>query len=294
MDAINIISYNSVMSEPLDRLSALFERFRVRASLFHSGKLCELVRFEAEPGRGFLHVLRAGQLELSHPGERARIRITEPSLIFYPRAKAHVFHESPAEGLDLVCATIAFAGGDTHPVARALPALVRLPLQQVPELSATLALLFAESEPGRCGQRLLLDRLFEVLLLQLLRHLLNHPDEAGLPAGMLAGLTEPRLARVLTMLHEAPEQDWRLERMATIAGMSRTAFINTFRSHLAQTPADYLTTLRVQLAQQQLLAGEPIKRVSDALGYSSASAFTRAFTGVIGQAPRHWLQQQGR
>ncbi|AVP97062.1 AraC family transcriptional regulator [Ahniella affigens] len=280
------------MSEPIDRLSALFERFRVRASLFHSGKLCDLVRFDAEPGRGFLHVLRAGELELSHPGERGRVRVNEPSLIFYPRAKAHVFHEAPAEGLDLVCATIAFAGGDTHPVARALPPCVVLPLRYVPDLSATLALLFAESEPGRCGQRLLLDRLFEVLLLQLLRHLLNHPDEAGLPPGMLAGLSEPRLARVLTALHEAPEQAWSLARMAAMAGMSRTAFINTFRDHLAQTPVDYLAALRVQLAQQRLLAGEPVKRIADDLGYSSASAFTRAFTSTTGHAPRHWLQQQ--
>lgn len=280
------------MSQPLDRLSALFERFRVRASLFHSGRLCELVRFDAQPGRGFLHVLRAGSLQLSHPGERARIQIAEPSLIFYPRAKAHVFHEAPVDGLDLVCATLAFAGGDAHPVARALPACLVLPLQQVPDLRATLDLLFAESQPGRCGQRLLLDRLFEVLLLQLIRHLLNTDHGASLPKGMLAGLAEPRLAKVLTALHEQPEQAWNLERMAGVAGMSRTAFVNIFREHLAQTPADYLAHLRIQLAQQRLLSDQPIKLVADALGYSSASALTRAFTAVVGCSPKHWLQQQ--
>ena len=43
---------------PIDRLSALLERFRVRAHLFHNGPLCGTTTFAAEPGRGFLHMLR--------------------------------------------------------------------------------------------------------------------------------------------------------------------------------------------------------------------------------------------
>ncbi|MCB1570965.1 MAG: AraC family transcriptional regulator, partial [Xanthomonadales bacterium] len=48
----------------------------------------------------------------------------------------------------------------------------------------------------------LADRLFEVLVLQLLRWLLDHAEEAGLQDGLLAGLSHPRLARVLTAIHE--------------------------------------------------------------------------------------------
>ena len=42
---------------PIDRLSSLLERFRVRAHLFHAGPLCGVTHFAARPGRGFLHVL---------------------------------------------------------------------------------------------------------------------------------------------------------------------------------------------------------------------------------------------
>ncbi|MFX8102572.1 cupin domain-containing protein, partial [Acinetobacter baumannii] len=50
----------------LDRLSPLFERFRVRASLCHSGPLCGVTHFDAQPGRGFLHVMRNGEMEIRH------------------------------------------------------------------------------------------------------------------------------------------------------------------------------------------------------------------------------------
>ncbi|WP_458233038.1 cupin domain-containing protein, partial [Roseateles sp. P5_E8] len=51
---------------PLDRLSPLFERFRVRASLFHTGPLCGVTHFDAQPSRGFLHVMRNGEMEVRH------------------------------------------------------------------------------------------------------------------------------------------------------------------------------------------------------------------------------------
>ena len=43
---------------PVDRLSSLLERFRVHAHLFHAAPLCGVTHFAAQPGRGFLHVLR--------------------------------------------------------------------------------------------------------------------------------------------------------------------------------------------------------------------------------------------
>nr|MBP8225921.1 cupin domain-containing protein [Acidovorax sp.] len=53
-------------STPLDRLSPLLERFRVRAHLFHNGPLCGVTHFAAAPGRGFLHVLRRGEMVVTH------------------------------------------------------------------------------------------------------------------------------------------------------------------------------------------------------------------------------------
>ena len=50
----------------IDRLTPVLERFRVQASLFHSGPLCGHQVFDAKPGRGFLHGLRRGEMALLH------------------------------------------------------------------------------------------------------------------------------------------------------------------------------------------------------------------------------------
>lgn len=42
--------------------------------------------------------------------------------------------------------------------------------------------------PGPCGSHVVADRLFEVVLIQLLRWMLDHTEDLGLPAGLLTGL----------------------------------------------------------------------------------------------------------
>jgi AraC-like DNA-binding protein len=153
--------------------------------------------------------------------------------------------------------------------------------------------LFAETDEARCGARLLADRLFEVVLIQLMRWLLDHPDEAGVPAGLITGLSEPRLARALAALHEQPGYPWSLERMAQRAGMSRSAFAAGFKAAVGRTPADYLAHWRLALAQAQLRQGRSIKAIADELGYANASALSRLFTQKIGVSPRRWLTRQG-
>jgi len=277
----------------VDRLSALLERFRVRAHLFHAGPLCGVTPFAAEPGRAFLHVLRRGELEVTHrprSGAPRRLRLSQPTLLLYPRPLEHDFYNAPQEGSDFVCATLDFDGGPRHPLVQALPAFLALPIAEVDGIEQTLTLLFAETERVRCGQRLLADRLFEVLLLQLLRWLLDHPADGGMQPGLLAGLAHPKLARALTRLHEQPGANWSLATMAQAAGMSRSAFAAEFRAALGTTPGAYLLAWRVSLAQGLLRRGLQVRQISDQLGYASPAAFTRAFAQAVGTAPREWLK----
>jgi AraC-like DNA-binding protein len=217
-----------------------------------------------------------------------------PSLVFYPRPLAHDFHNAPTEGADFVCATLDFEAGDGHPLVQALPPLVVLPLARVEGLEATLALLFGEADRVRCGQRLLADRLFEVLLLQLLHWMLDQQD-AALPMGLLRGLADPRLARALTALHARPGEPWTLAVMAAEAGMSRSRFAAAFRDALGRAPADYLADWRLALARSGLLSGKPVKALATELGYANASALSRVFSQRHGgHSPRTWMQLQGR
>ena len=277
---------------PVDRLSGILERFRVQAQLHYSGALCGLNRFDACEGYGYLHVLRRDRLKVSQPGARdvpGSMRFDEPTLLLYPRPFTHRFHNPPTEGSDFTCARLSFDGGPENPLARALPPLIALPLARVPGLDMALELLFSETDRVRCGQRLLADRLFEVVVIQLLRWLLDHPQEAGVRPSLVVGLSDPRLARALAAMHDSPGESWTLERMAGRAGMSRTAFANAFRERVGQTPADYLAGWRIALAQRRLREGRPIKILAEELGYANPSALSRAFASRAGMSPRDWL-----
>lgn len=275
----------------------MLERFRVRAHLFHSGALCGLTTFDAQPGRAFLHLLKRGEMVVSHraaDGALERVTLSEPTLLFYPRPVEHAFDNPPDDGSDLVCATLDFEAGSQHPLVAALPAVVMLPLSRIDGLAQTLDLLFAEAEHVRCGHRLLADRLFEVLLLQLLRWLLDHTHEVTLQTGLLAGLSHPRLAHVLTAVHEHPEKPWTLTSMAKAANMSRSAFAATFHEVIGSTPVAYLQRWRISIAQSLIKDGMSVKSASHELGFSSASALSRSFVQIVGVSPRAWLQSMGQ
>jgi len=239
-------------------------------------------------------VLRRGELTVIHPhaqGVPGLLRFDEPTLLLYPRPFTHCFPNPPEESSDLTCARLDFDGRAQNPLARALPCLISVPLGQISGLELALELLFSETDRVRCGQRLLADRLFEEVVIQLMRWLLDHPEQAGIQPGFITGLSDPRLARALVAMHEAPGEAWPLERMAGCAGMSRTAFANTFRQLVGQTPGDYLTEWRIALAQSRLRAGRPIKILADELGYANPSALSRAFAAKVGMSPRQWLKQ---
>jgi AraC-like DNA-binding protein len=280
------------MLAPIDRLAAVLGRFPVSAQLFHSGPLCAVNQFDAQPGRGFLHVLRRGEMTVtqrSAAGVLQRVEVREPTLLFFPNPLAHQFQHAPREGAECTCASVHFEGGANHPLVRALPPLLVIPLQAINGLGTALDLLFAEADQVRCGHRLLADRLFEVVLIQLLRWLLDHPQEGGIAIGLMTGLADAALARTLTALHGQPGAAWSLEKMALQAGLSRSAFAARFKSLVGVPPADYLADWRMRLAMQQLARGQSVKCIADALGYANASALSRVFAQRLGLSPRAWL-----
>ncbi len=267
-----------------DRLEALLHRFRVSARLFHSGPLCGVNDFAPEHGRGQLHLLSGGELRVEHPDGTA-ITVDEPSLLFYPRPHAHRFVSDTDRGADMACAFIEFGDGARNPLTAALPAFVRLPLAALDGAAPVLDLLFREAFAQHCGRQLIVDRLFEVVLIQILRlQMAQAPDRSGL----FAGLAHPQLSRALIAMHGEPEQPWTLATLAQRCGMSRTQFAETFRARVGITPGDYLAGWRLTVAQQLLDEGRALKHIVDAVGYGSVAALSRAFKAQTGSSPRDW------
>jgi transcriptional regulator GlxA family with amidase domain len=61
-------------------------------------------------------------------------------------------------------------------------------------------------------------------------------ETGAIRGGMLAGMSHPKLRRALVAMHEQPQQDWTLDALAALCGMSRSVFANSFRNTLGCTP----------------------------------------------------------
>jgi len=86
------------------------------------------------------------------PDSQGRLSIVkEPSVLFIPRPGAQRLDGGDEPGADFVCASIDFGAGDDNPLLRGLPALLRVPLAQLPGLDLAQQVLFNEAQASRCG-----------------------------------------------------------------------------------------------------------------------------------------------
>ncbi len=260
--------------------------FPVAAQVFNAGPLCGINAVEDDGRHGQLHLVREGVVDVVHG--RDALRIDRPSLLLYPRPLAHRFVTDPVRGADMVCAHLSFEGGAGNPIAISLPPLVCLPLAEIAGAEPVLDLLFEEAFEQRCGRVALVERLFEVVMIQVLRQLM---EQGGISGGMLAGLSHPRLRGALVAMHESPARPWTLDALAREAGMSRSVFAAAFRDTVGITPGHYLQEWRIGLAQQALRRGRPLKAVAADVGYGSEAALSRAFRASMGRSPREWRRQ---
>jgi AraC-like DNA-binding protein len=267
-----------------DRLQALLNHFAVHARTFQAGALCGINALDGSGTDGQLHLVRAGEVEVRH-GKKEVFHVREPSLLLYPRPMAHRFITDSERGADFVCANLSFEGGNANPIASALPAFVCLRLKQLQGCEAVLELLFSEAVAEYCGRQAMLDRLFEVVLIQVLRQLM---EQGKTQVGMLNGLAHPQLRKAIVAMHEEPEKDWNLENLSAKATMSRSAFASGFRKAVGVTPGVYLQRWRVGLAQKGLLQGRSLKLIAQDVGYGSEAALSRAFKATSGLGPREW------
>jgi AraC-like DNA-binding protein len=282
MSSLNLVSHTIHLMP--DRLSALLQRFELRARVFHSGPWCGVANFDGQLSAGHLHLLRRGSLSVTDELGRQTL-IEEPSVLFYPRPAAHRLEASGTAGCELVCASVDFGNGEENPLLRALPVTLVVPLAQLPGLDLTQQLLFAEAFRRRCGHDAVVNRLVEVLLIQVLRHAI---EQRLVDGGLMAGLADPRLHKALVALHAEPSRAWTLASMAAEAGMSRARFAAHFKRSVGVPPGEYLTSWRLGLARTLLRQGLPVKRVATDVGYANASALGRIFVQRLGSSPGAW------
>ena len=149
-------------------------------------------------------------------------------------------------------------------------------------LESTLKVIGAEVGQEHLGSNLIAQKMCEIFA-QTLR---SHLETKGYTTPVLSEFADPNIVRTLKAIHKTPADSWTLERLAEIAGMSRTSFTNRFSRCIAMTPLEYITHWRMQIARQQLAgSSDPIIEIAEKVGYRSEAAFSRVFKKLHSNAP---------
>ncbi|RHZ93097.1 AraC family transcriptional regulator [Cereibacter sphaeroides] len=96
-------------------------------------------------------------------------------------------------------------------------------------------------------------------------------------------------ARLEAAIRAEPARDWTVDRMARVAGMSRSALYRALAEARGTTPARLVTATRIALAQGALRQrGRSLAELAAELGFSDQAALTRAMRRETGKTPGAW------
>ncbi|MBO3761102.1 AraC family transcriptional regulator [Ciceribacter sp. L1K22] len=196
-----------------------------------------------------------------------------------PGETRHGDPDAPAD-VRMLIGHFSFGSPDADLLVPLLPDVVHVRGDR--RLSMIVELVTEEARAERPAREVVLERLLEVMLIEALRSS-SRPEAAP---GLLRGLADTRLSEALHLMHAEPGRSWTVAALAREAALSRSAFFDRFTRAVGVTPMDYLLSWRMALAKTFLTRGEgALTDIAERLGYSSASAFSVAFTRRVGVPP---------
>jgi len=94
-----------------------------------------------------------------------------------------------------------------------------------------------------------------------------------------------QVRRAVAWIRQHYDQPLRIETLAELAGMSTASFHRHFKTATAMSPLQYQKCLRLQQARRLLIANQDATRAGYAVGYESASQFSREYARLFGLPP---------
>jgi transcriptional regulator GlxA family with amidase domain len=95
-----------------------------------------------------------------------------------------------------------------------------------------------------------------------------------------------RLLRAKDRIDAASEEDWPVERLASVSGVSDAHFARSFKEAFGVPPHRYLLTRRIERAKALLRDSDaPIIQIAFQTGWNSLGTFGRVFRDVTGESP---------
>ena len=300
----------TVRETPMDDvLSDVLQRVRLRSCVYFESDFHAPWGMRIDRGSfAQFHVVVHGTCSLIYAGHTHTLSTGD--IILFPRGTAHALADMPGRELvpgptvveavqserppfpeggpvtRLLCGHFEFDRAVRHPLFDGLPELILVPAFNMAApgtFNSVLPVLVGEVRNSQPGSTTVVERLAEVLLIQVFR---SYLADRGRDAGFLAAAADRRLSRALKLMHTRAEDRLTLEMIAKAAGMSRSALALRFKEVLDMTPMAYLTRWRMTLARDYLrLSDFSSAEIARRVGYESDIAFSRAFKRVFGQSP---------
>lgn len=240
------------------------------------------------------HVMRSLDASKLAPVDLSPLLVGESALPVELGQVEPLSSANPAPMTEMVVIVCHYDREITRPLLTTLPKI--LPETQAHQAQRLMMLeigtkfLSLESSQNRLGKTTIINRLASILMIECLRTYIEDLPEAT--GSWLKALKDPYLSKALAVMHDSPDNNWTIHKLAEVAGMSRSSFAEHFREIVGVPPLTYLTDYRLRLSARYLrLQENSISRISELVGYASDSTFSQAFKRVYGMSPRKYRQQ---
>lgn len=284
----------------MEVLSDILRSMRVRGSVYFCDHLQApwSMDFENTTSASF-HLVRRGECWVM-AGDRKE-RLGPGDLVFLEPGLDHVLasHAPDQQPPDdaatlLLCGYCEFMEETGTPLLDVFPSLTVVREEEIlkhPWLKSTLDQLSTEYLSQQPGAELVVNKLTEVVLVELIRINFGRDDNRS---RFIQALSDKKISKALRHLHNEPQIAWTLEKMAQEVGMSRAAFAKRFKDMVGQPMFEYMTSLRIQKAKELLQETRlPLYEISSRVGYESDLAFTKTFKKHTGTTPTRYRKQIG-
>lgn len=261
------------------------------------------------------HVLSYGGAYLEVEGEDAPIWVEDGDVLLFPSGHPHSLYDdaqspltrlvhldyNPQRGIQIVtseangakpimlCGAFHIEYPYNFPLLHRLPKFIHIRgaqgrLEQ--GFADIINFLARESASTQLGAEVMLNRLTELLFIQVLR--LWGDQQAKASAGWVGALRDQPISAALGLIHQSPERKWTVKELADAAALSRSAFSARFTELVGEPPLTYLTRWRMLRATRLLKNEVSMNVIADQLGYESEAAFRKAFKREVGIPPAQY------
>lgn len=266
--------------ESADLLSVTLSRMRLKGERVAVEWLEPGQRLPLAPGSAWLLIVRSGRLGLVEAGDLLLL----PHGVDFPG----VPDLTAREPTELLTCRFVFEPDLLPGMVSALPDWVHIANEEgggwLEGLGHFMQIETVDVQPGAS---LMMGRLIDLAVIRALRTWVHR----GGAAGWLGGLSDPRIARALKLVHAEPFRGWSLEELSSLAGMSRSSFCARFQDLIGESPSRYRNRLRLAEARNFLRTGQGrVGEIALAVGYESEAAFSRAYKAQFGVSPANDLR----